>query len=43
MKCRKICREPAVQGRKPRIKSTIGNIRQEKAFNQNSKKKNEIK
>ena len=40
---RKIHREPTVERMKPRIKSTIWNTRTEKAFNQNSSKKNEFK
>ena len=32
-----------MEGMKPRIKSTIWNTREEKAFNQNSRKKKRIK
>ena len=41
MKFKKIYREPRVEWMKPRIKSMIWNIREEKTFNQNSKKKKE--
>ena len=34
---KKIYKEPAMEGKKPRIKSTIWNIRKKEAFNQNSK------
>ena len=40
---RKIYREPTVEGMKPRIKSTIWNIKKKKIFNQNSKKKKQSK
>ena len=36
-------REPAVERMKPGIKSTIWNTREEKTFNQNSRKKKEFK
>ena len=40
---KKIYRGPTVEGMKPRIKSMIWNTRKEKALNQNSRKKKELK
>ena len=39
----KIYRETSVKGRKPGFRSTIWNIRKKEAFNQKSKKKEELK
>ena len=41
MKYRTICRETTVEWMKPRIKSTIWNIRKQKTTNQINKKKKE--
>ena len=40
---RNIYMEPTVERMKPRTKPTIWNTRKEKAFNQNSRKKQEFK